>query len=180
MYVLESSGRNTICYMTFFDRFTDPYQYANAVPTGKKLDIQLSRVETPDSKNYWLMAATYSSVEFAEAEAKRISDTIKERNPEKYPDGIKFRVMELWRIMDADKIRSQLQIHKPEQQVKEIGQLPSAKKESQLENGYVPANAACPFKDKCQLTCPKKEVTDRKYSCGAARGFDIVETYKAK
>jgi hypothetical protein len=56
----------------------------------------------------------------------------------------------------------------------------SVKKESQLENGYVPANAACPFKDKCELTCPKKEATDRKYSCGAARGFDIVEMYKTK
>ena len=69
----------------------------------KKLDILLSRVETPDSKNYWLMAATYSSREFAESEAIRISNIIKERNPEKYPDGITFRVMELWRIMDSEK-----------------------------------------------------------------------------
>lgn len=56
----------------------------------------------------------------------------------------------------------------------------TVKKESQLENGYVPANAACPFRNRCELTCPKKEVTDRRYSCGAARGFDIVEKYTAK
>ena len=109
MYVLECSGRNLICYMQFFDRFNDPYQYANSTSSEKKLDIQLSKVETPDSKNYWLMAATYTSAEFAESEAKRISDTIKERNPEKYPDGINFRVMELWKILDADKINLQIQ-----------------------------------------------------------------------
>lgn len=172
MYVLECSGHSVIQHMTFFYLFNDL--------TGKDLDILLCKVDTPDYKNYSLTATTYSSVEFAKKAAKRISDILKRENPEKYPDGIKFRVMELWKIMDADKINSQSLIYELSQQMNQIGQVNFEKKESQLENGYVPANAACPFKDKCQLTCPKKEVTDRKYSCGAARGFDIVEKYTAK
>lgn len=114
MYVLECTNRETIVYMQFFDRFKSPAICSDLPESEKKLDILLSRVETPDSKNYWLMAATYSSWEFAESEAVRISNTLKERNPEKYPNGITFRVMELWRVMDSEKIRNQLKIHASE------------------------------------------------------------------
>ena len=45
---------------------------------------------------------------------------------------------------------------------------------TQLVDGCIPPNSACPFKDECCLDCPKKEVTDRTYSCGAALGFDLT------
>lgn len=109
MYVLETTGKSYIAGMAFFDRFIDPINFAP--PTfGKKLYIRLARVTTTDSKNYSLMAMTFSSREYAESEARRISDTLKQRNPEKYPDGIKFRVMELWKVLDSDKIQSELKL----------------------------------------------------------------------
>lgn len=50
---------------------------------------------------------------------------------------------------------------------------------TKLIDGCIPANSACPFKNECCLDCQKKEVTDRTYSCGAARGFDLLQTYKS-
>lgn len=109
MYVLETTGKNYIAAMAFFDRFIDPITFVP--PTfGKKLDIRLARVVSGDSKNYSFTAMTFSSREYAESEAKRISGILKEENPEKYPDGIEFRVMELWKIMDPDKIQCELKL----------------------------------------------------------------------
>lgn len=50
--------------------------------------------------------------------------------------------------------------------------------QSLLVDGCVPAGQACPFKQRCEMdNCPKNEVTDRKYSCGLARGFDLVQQH---
>lgn len=110
MYVLEATGKNTIVYMQFYDKFIDLLQHNHQPFSGEKRDIICTPVITFDNQNYFLKATTYSSHEFAEAEAKRISDTVKKLNPEKYPDGIKFRVMELWKVLDSDKIQYELKL----------------------------------------------------------------------
>ncbi len=109
MYVLETTGKSYITGMAFFDRLIDPITFTPP-NSDKKLVISLARVISTDSKNYSLMAMTFSSREYAESEAQLISDALKQRNPEQYPDGIKFRVMELWKVLDSDKIQCELKL----------------------------------------------------------------------
>lgn len=52
---------------------------------------------------------------------------------------------------------------------------------SNLINGKIPANTKCPFWDECGLkgTCHHKgENHDVPFSCGIARGFEIVKECK--
>lgn len=49
-----------------------------------------------------------------------------------------------------------------------------------LEDGLVRANEACPFVNVCDLktNCPKVNPTENKFSCGAARAHDLVQSSK--
>lgn len=52
---------------------------------------------------------------------------------------------------------------------------------TQLVDGNIPPGQACPYKDKCPIkNCNKQTATQTTFSCGTARGFDLVESYKNK
>jgi len=88
--------------MSFFDRF--------ATTANGNLYASLSKVATTDSVNYSLMACVYASEDHARSEAQRISDTLKKENPDKYPNGIEFRVIPLSKVIDSEKIRKEIKL----------------------------------------------------------------------
>lgn len=50
---------------------------------------------------------------------------------------------------------------------------------SLLVEGRIPPGQACPFKDECPIKdCNKQIASDNNFSCGSARGFDLVRSYK--
>ena len=50
---------------------------------------------------------------------------------------------------------------------------------SKLVDGCIPANTVCPFWNECEIRmdrCPRPDkVKPHEFSCGAARGFDIIK-----